>query len=424
VRVSRRTPRGEEGVTLAVVAISLFMLLAVVMLVVDVGGMLTLRRRMVNAADAAALAAAQSCARMNAAEAPLKADELATSNQSDAVRDAYFQEGCGTESAGEVTVRYHSIKDFYFAPIFGHEFGEVPASATAIWGPAGGATPVPIEFSVTPIGEVPCAHQEKGTECAYWHDNSTDFDIGDSSSWGFMSLTDWGVAPDAACPNSGSSDRASWIDGSSRMSVAVTSDPTYVCIDSGHSSSGWLGALQSQVGKIKYFPVNDPARMIRISGKEKYAIIGFIPLRVDAVLKGNDPEAVGRPGTVGRCTGTHTFTPNENFNLDSMGCYTSVDQISNLDLWKKVGNKRVTYQQGADYTFDSDQHVITWLTAPVPDVNVEFDWATVGISGKCGFRKPDPNAVCLVTSWQGAQVGGSLPGTGPDLGLRAVQLTK
>src|SRR3989337_1904714 len=66
----------ERGATIALVAICMMAFMGMVVLVVDVGGLLTLRRRMVTAADSAALAAAQSCAKMNAAEAPGQADEL------------------------------------------------------------------------------------------------------------------------------------------------------------------------------------------------------------------------------------------------------------------------------------------------------------------------------------------------------------
>ena len=57
----RRAPSGEDGATLIIVTLSLLALFGMMVLVVDVGSLLYARRAMVNAADAAALAAAQSC---------------------------------------------------------------------------------------------------------------------------------------------------------------------------------------------------------------------------------------------------------------------------------------------------------------------------------------------------------------------------
>ncbi|MBW3595222.1 MAG: hypothetical protein KY391_06550, partial [Actinobacteria bacterium] len=194
------------------------------------------------------------------------------------------------------------------------------------------------------------------------------------------------------------------------------------CVDSGHSNSSWMEALQNQVGKIKHFPVNDPDAMVRTEGREKYAIIGFVALRVEAVLKGNDPAAVGTPGASGRCSGTFSFGLNSTFDIDDLGCDTSTATISNLTLESGNGSKKKVHVEGTDYTFDPASHVISWFGAPTKDVSIAFDWAQAGSEGKCGSRAPDPNAICLSASWQGVQVGGSLPGNGADFGMRAVRL--
>lgn len=417
--------RDESGAIVAVVVIALMAMMGMVVLVVDVGGLLNLRRRLVLSADSAALAAAQSCALNDAASAPTQADLLAESNQSDASRTSYETVGCGTEASGSVEVRYESPKELVFAPLLGApESAPVGATASAIWGPTGGLTPMPIELSVDPNGEVPCALQDVGTVCAYWHDNSADHDLTSSSNWGFMNLASAGVAAGDSCPNAGANDRAEWINDTQRGPVAIGPDGyTYVCVDSGHAASNWYEALLAQVGQVKYFPVNDPDRMIRTPGKEKYAVIGFVGLRIDEVLKGNDPEAIGSPGSSGNCTGTHSFTLNEQFDLDGLGCYaTPPESVSNLVLSKKVGNRTTVYREGTDYTFDAVSHVVTWFTAPTANVKVDFEWANAGTPGKCGSHISDPNAVCLVTSWQGVRVAGSLPGNGQDFGLRAVRL--
>ncbi len=412
--------RDERGVTVVIVTLALAALMGMVVLVVDVGGLLTLRRRMVLAADAAALAAAQSCGMNNAAEAPDQADELATANQSDAHQTGYESTECGGPSSGEVRVGYAAPKTLIFGPVIGApNTRPVSAAATAVWGPAGGISPVPIELSIDPAGQVDCAYKELGTTCAYWHDNSADHDLNSSSNWGFMNLELAGVDPDDTCPNAGTSERRDWINATLLTPIKVMQDGvTLVCADSGHSTSSWYSALTSQVGKVKYFPINDPAQMVMTSGKEKYAIIGFIPLRVDHVLKGNDPEAVGDPGTSGRCSGSHSFTPGDVFDLDSLGCYAEADSISDLT----ISAKKTAYRDGTDYTFDPVSHEVTWFTSAAPNASIEFNWSAVGASGRCGNRPPDPNAVCLVLSWQGVRVAGSLPGNGADFGLRAVRL--
>src|SRR5919106_6543368 len=61
-RAFRGTQDGERGATAVIVVISLVAMLGLMVLTVDVGQLLYKRRAMVNASDAAALAAAQTCA--------------------------------------------------------------------------------------------------------------------------------------------------------------------------------------------------------------------------------------------------------------------------------------------------------------------------------------------------------------------------
>ena len=420
---ARRDMKDESGVTLVIVTLSLMAISGMLVLVVDVGGLLTLRREMVRSADAAALAAAQSCGENQPAEASTQASLLATANEPEATQESFETTNCGTSSSGSVSVQYSAPKQLAFAPLLGYpDERPVDAEATAIWGPAGGDTPMPIEFSVTPEGLIPCVYQEIGTECNYWWDNSNDHDLSSSGNWGFMNLATAGIDADASCPNSGTDDRRDWINGTADAPLTITGDFTYVCVASGHSNSSWMDALAAQVGKIKHFPVNDPDRMIHTSGKEKYAIVGFVALRVEAVLRGNDPAAVGTPGESGSCSGTFSFTASSSFDVDSLGCYSSADLVTNLTLESGKGSKKTTYVEGSDFTFDPNSHVITWFTTPAANVSIDFDWAQNGDAGLCGSRDPDPNAICLVASWQGAQVGGSLPGNGADFGLRAIRL--
>src|SRR6186997_1913441 len=57
-----RLHQDEEGVTAIIVALCLISLVGMLVLVVDVGGLLYRRREMVSGSDAAALAAAKTCA--------------------------------------------------------------------------------------------------------------------------------------------------------------------------------------------------------------------------------------------------------------------------------------------------------------------------------------------------------------------------
>src|SRR5918996_1469970 len=115
----RVSTRSEEGATLAVVALMLFSLFGMVVLVVDVGGLLHMRRRMVTTSDAAALAAAQSCGKDEPDQAGIEADKLALANQSDATRKEFTPTDCNGSSSGSVTVAYEAPKELFFAPLLG-----------------------------------------------------------------------------------------------------------------------------------------------------------------------------------------------------------------------------------------------------------------------------------------------------------------
>lgn len=417
-----RVNRDEHGATIVVVTLALAAFMGMTVLVVDVGGLLTLRRRMVLTADAAALAAAQSCGLDEAFDAPGQADAFATANQSDALSTMFETEDCGGSSSGRVELGYAAPKTLVFAPVFGApKTRPVLANAEAVWGPAGGISPVPIELSIDPNGQIDCVYKEPGTECNYWHDNNARDQFGDSSNWGFINLEQANASPGDSCPNAGASDRRDWITGATDLEIRLTDGISFICADSGHSHTSWFTALSSQIGTVKYFPVNDPAQMVLTGGKEKYAIIGFVPLRIDDVLRGDDPAAVGTPGASGSCRQTHSFSTGSRLDLDGLDCVGDADVISNLSIYRRQGNNTTHYQAGTHYTYDPIAHEITWFSGNT-SATVEFDWSETGAEGKCGSRDPDPNGVCLVLSWQGVRVAGSLPGTGADFGLRAVRL--
>jgi hypothetical protein len=390
--------------------------------------MLTLRRRMVGGTDAAALAGAQSCARERPWEAQSQADGLAASNQSNVVPVAFSTEGCGTQSSGTVHVAYKAPLELDFAPVLGFpDTTEVAASATAEWGPAGGLSVLPIVISLDDQRRIPCVYKAVGSTCNYFFDNN-ESSFHDSSNWGFGNLDQWNVDAGASCPNSGTNERRDWIMGGGPPVAIDLRGHSLVCADSGHSTSSWFSALQSLVGTIGYFPVNDPALEVTTSGREKYAIIGFTALKIEKVLAGNDPEATGTPGGSGSCSASMSMNPGTTVYLNTLsgqGCPrgAATDSISGLTLSDKTKGKTVTFQQGVDYDYDAAAHVVTWRAAAQSTVDIAFDWGQTGTPGACGLRRSDPNGVCLVASWQGVQVGGTRPGGGRDFGVRAIRLS-
>ncbi|MGH2779269.1 MAG: hypothetical protein ACRDJB_11565, partial [Actinomycetota bacterium] len=73
-----------------------------------------------------------------------------------------------------------------------------------------------------------------------------------------------------------------------------------------------------------------------------------------------------------------------------------------------------------------DPFKVIWNREEPAVVTVEMEWERDEREGECGSRIPDPNAVCLILSWQGPRVGGSKPaedGTN-DYGYRAVRLSE
>ena len=147
-----RPRRGEEsGAVAVIVALSLIAIFSMLVLTVDVGGLLLTRRAMVNASDAAALAAAQSCA---SAEDTLNPEAQAdttppTTSTARVTGTTNITEivGCDSEGNGHVSVEYSDpAGPLLRRACFG--FGELTATcapaATAAWGAAAGGYAVPI----------------------------------------------------------------------------------------------------------------------------------------------------------------------------------------------------------------------------------------------------------------------------------------
>ena len=416
----------ERGAATAMVAISLIAIMGMVVLVVDVGGLLTLRRRIVAASDAAALAAAQSCARDMSGEVLAKADEFATENVAEATRYAFEEEGCGG-GTGSVTVGYQANKQLFFAPLLGvDDSSPVGHRSSAIWGPAQGGLSMPFKVD---LNAIPCVQATTfPAECNYWFDNDTV-----SSQWGLINLSEWDVDPDQSCSSAGTSQVRDWM-ASGGIETLMTNVPTYVCAEPGHRDTLWEG-LSDKIGESFIFPVNDPSLVP--AGANTFAIVGFTRLRIERVLEGNDPEAVGTPGVAGesaRCSAVVDFDSGEVIALWTLGgarCPGGqpVDQISNVLLSERRGRSVIPYTEGVDYRYDPTLQEVTWLERREKRVRVEFNWVIQGTPatpGICGSRPSDANAICVQFIWEGPTIGGFTPGPDgmQDFGIRAIRLDK
>lgn len=463
----------ERGAVAVIVALCMVAIFAMVVLTVDVGSLLLERRSMVNASDAAALAAAQSCAITTDSDVPEQvADTYATDNvpkvPAAGIANIVEMPGCDLGVSGHVTVRYSEQRDLFFAAVLpsGPTVGTITTGATAAWGPLGGGYAIPIVLDQgqlqgdcnIPIpvgGEVPAT-------CAFWYD---DQDTMGNANWGFINLGAWNVAADASCPNSGTSDLKDWVvNGYPDLRILNGTPPgseaTYACIGNGHSDTTWRDTLAGSEGKVKLFPVNDCTQQVDQKGviigcnqkPNKYDIVGFSSLLINKVYKGNDPAAIGTPGASGTCAkdfqpfdANGDVTMGQTINLDSFGLYTgqcfasAPDTIDPASLViRPLKSSLPAYVQclpgqtsGCNYTYNAATRTVQWTGSPTQpagskesddDLRISFGWQNTGTKGACGTHTSDPNAICLVTQWLGFTTAPGTVGSGPDFGVSGIKL--
>jgi putative Flp pilus-assembly TadE/G-like protein len=465
-------PREERGVAAVMVALCLFVVFGMTVLVVDLGALIVKHRSLVNANDAAALAAAGSFARNKGDTASTQADHFARENVADAEHDAdwWTVSGglpgsiCDPASCGSVKVKFVSGQALFFAPVLGlTDHVTARGTATAIWGPAGGGHPVPIPIRYDWLNDkcsAPLPNSNPPTECAFFLQGSGgEEDEGGNGQWAWVNLNAWNTGSARHhCPNLRRSDLKSWIAGGG-PDVAVNSPPapTFVCTG-GPDPVSLLGELQdlAEGGKLAQFPVNDASGQFAPPGQvdedgnrcppdsdckpNQDDIVGFTVLRIDDAIRGSEDGRPGDPHVLCEPPLLHDFDPdppNNTWDLDSQ-VQCSLNGLHNPDdhpelfprIRKEHGNHRFKGGlapdcQDVDYCYDSLNHVITWL-AKQPEQNARVDWlyVTPPTPGRCGFHDPDPDAVCLVVSWHGYQPMGINPGRGMDFGLRAVRLSE
>jgi len=293
MRVTPRLRRDERGAVLVIVALSLVVLLGMLALVVDLGRAVAVRRAMVNASDSAALAAAQKCA-LGFGSGQAQAAATATAKMNDANATLVsFDAGPECDSLQTlglklVTVRYTTTVDYFVAPILGIDSQDVTTQATAQWGPAQKASPIPLRLDLDAL--LPCVGDFNSTvekTCYLGFDNNDPF--GAENDWGWLYFggqdgAGWNTT-DCTSQAGGSGDPIWFIEGNGfDAGVLKTPPPTYVCSFSANAQDV-VGALAGREGDILTFPVVDAVNypVIGKGANLAWPVIAFTKLRLITV---------------------------------------------------------------------------------------------------------------------------------------------
>ena len=242
----------DSGAVLMMVAVCLLVLMGMLVLTVDLGRSIAVKRQMVAGTDAAALAAAQQCALEHPLdEAEDAADAVLAANRSDAVVTTVTAPGCGLPPEGPqfVTVQSTVEVDYFFAGIFGFESGPVVSKAVALWGvvQSGHAVPITVDLEqLNSCGITPDAPPSGEHDCQLDYPK----DALQEPRWGVLDLSKWGDPEAAPCSVSAETSKAQIENGG--VSDPLTA-PAMTCIDNGLSDSVW----ESMEGQVLLFPVMD-----------------------------------------------------------------------------------------------------------------------------------------------------------------------
>jgi hypothetical protein len=280
MRVSRFSPMRfhseERGAVLAMVAISLICLLGMLVLTFDLGRGVAIKRNMVNAADAGALAAARECGLgRGVVNARGAAGELVTDNNG-AAEVAGFQLApgaqCGPGSTAapnpknEVTVTAAIQQEYFFAQIFGFNEGTVTASATAEWH-YGVSNPAPLRLEAMKVDD--CLPNGAGSSCYFKFE-------GERGQWGWLNFPEgWPVEGgpnpmNCTSAKGGSNDLVNYIrtmglNEESSFLPTLWNIPVWVCAfnsendDGQHAIEEWIDTVgTSDPRPIVHFPVVAP----------------------------------------------------------------------------------------------------------------------------------------------------------------------
>lgn len=253
-RMLRRTHRDESGAVLMVVAVTLLVLIGMLVLTVDLGRAVAVKREMVSGTDAAVIAAAHECALGHTyGEATAAANAILAQNKSGAVLNGPISApGCGLTPTEPqlVTVQTKVQMDYFFAGIFGFNSGEVGADAVAEWGVVKGGMGVPVTVDLEQLQgcgiepDPPSPSEVDGCQLEYPKDTLQE------PRWGVLDLSKWGDQFAAPC-SVPASEAIGLIDNGGAFDPLPA--PAYDCIDNGLSDSVW----ESLEGQILLFPVLD-----------------------------------------------------------------------------------------------------------------------------------------------------------------------
>jgi Flp pilus assembly protein TadG len=262
----------EQGAVLAMVAISLIVLLGMLVLTFDLGHGVALKRNMVNAADAGALAAARECGLAHGEGSAMAAASELVADNNDAATvtdmkidpDPAVCSGAGNpdpDGHNTVTVTVSVPQEYFFAQIFGFDGGTVVASATAEWtlklsGPA------PLKVEALKVDE--CLKGGTGSHCYVGYDNS-------GQQYGWLNFPEgWPLQgepnPPTSCPSSGgANDLKNYVGqmgtGGSGFSPTLWNVPVWVCAKDGKNDSA-LHAIQTWIDTVGNPPPPEPRPVV------------------------------------------------------------------------------------------------------------------------------------------------------------------
>jgi len=322
----------ERGAVLAIVAITLIALLGMLVLTFDLGRGVALKRNMVNAADAGALAAARECGLANGKpSAQTAASELVADNNDAATvtglqiapNDAVCSGGANPDPDGRntVTVTVTVPQEYFFAQIFGFDEGAVVASATAEW-TLETSGPAPLKVEALKVDE--CLKGGTGSKCYVGYD-----DVG--SQYGWLNFPEGWPAegapnPPTSCPSTGgANDLKNYIGQmggqgtSSGFSPTLWNVPVWVCAKPGANASAqqaiqdWVAAYSNpappEPRPVVTFPVVAPSSAPcppegcwprYTNPAASYPVIKFQGFYIEKLYRG--PE-MKKAGLTGKCFG-------------------------------------------------------------------------------------------------------------------------
>jgi hypothetical protein len=253
-RALRRTHRDESGAVLMVVAITLLVLIGMLVLTVDLGRAVAVKREMVSGTDAAVIAAAHECALGHSSgQATAAANAILAQNKSGAVLDGPISApSCGLAPTEPhlVSLKTKVQMDYFFAGIFGFNSGEVAADAVAEWGVVAGGLGVPVTVDLKQLEG--CGIEPDPPSTTPVNDCHLEYpkDTLQEPRWGVLDLDHWGDRNAAPCSVPASESIGLINNGGAFEPLPA---PAYDCIDNGLSDSVW----ESLEGQILLFPVLD-----------------------------------------------------------------------------------------------------------------------------------------------------------------------